>query len=372
MRKTKVLFCILYLAHGGTEKQLIALLDGLDRSRFEPYLCCIKQTAIDSSFREDADSLFRQIDCGKLQNDFKSFRSIQAICQILQLANYIRRRQIDIVVAYFIDPPIFSFLAAQLSLRMPRFVVAFRDLGLLRSSHSALLRFVFRHSDAFLANSLAVRDDYVKHDGLPMEKFTVIGNGLDVDQFALYRKAPRSPKVVGIVANLNRRVKRVDIFVRAAAIVAEKNSEISFVIIGEGGLKAELEALASELGVQDKVDFVGRSYNVAQSLRDIDIGVNTSETEGFANGVLEYLAAGIPVVATDSGGNREIVVESKNGFLFTVNDFEELATRLLMLIENRDLYEQLCRNAIKSVKGRFDMDLMLQRHQDFFAQLVAE
>lgn len=371
MAKTKVLFCILYLAHGGTEKQLIALLDGLDRSRFEPHLCCINKTSIEPSFRGDADALFRKIDCNKLQIDFQSFRSPRAPGQILHLASYIRFHKINIVVSYFIDPPVFSFLAARLSLCRPYFVVGFRDLGLLRSLHNCLLRYVFRRSDAFLANSLAVRDDYVQHDDLPEEKFTVIGNGLDLQRFSASRKPPRSPKVIGIVANLNRQVKRVDIFIRAAAIVVNKKPEVSFSVIGEGELKQDLLALALELNILEKVNFVGRSYDVAQSLQEIDVGVNTSETEGFANGVLEYLAAGVPVVATESGGNMEIIVEGKNGFLFPVNDYEALAERLLLIIEDHALYERLCRNTVSSVRGRFDMAFMIQRHQEFFAQLMA-
>ena len=82
-------------------------------------------------------------------------------------------------------------------------------------------------------------------------------------------------------------------------------------------------------------NFVGGTSNIEKYLSQIHIGVNTSETEGFANVILEYLASGIPVVATNTGGNREIIMDNTNGFLFPVNDYKALADILILGIENK-------------------------------------
>lgn len=373
MKKTNILFCILYLAHGGTEKQLITLINGLDRSKFTPHLCCINKSNIESSFLEDALSLFKEIKCGKIHLDFKSFKNLSSILYILELSRYIRRNKIDIVVSYFIDPTIMSFVASKLSFRKTRQVVSFRDMGLLRNSqHKVLMKWIYHRTPFLLANSEAVKQDYVENDNIPADKITVIYNGIDIEKFMKIQRTQKRPDVIGIIANLNRRVKRVDVFLRAAACIYEKRKETSFIIIGEGKLKTELKILASKLGINNKVNFVGRSYDVDKDLKKIHIGVNTSETEGFSNVILEYLASGIPVVATNTGGNREIIVENKNGFLFTVNDYKELAEKTLLILDDETLYAKLSSNSRKSVSDRFENSIMVNNYELYFHKIIGK
>lgn len=369
MKKINVLFCIPYLAHGGTEKQLVTLINGINRDFFTPHLCCINKDSIDSSFLADALALFNDIDCQTIQLNFKSFKKPSVILQIINLATYINKNKIDIIVSFFIDPPILSFLATKLSLRKSIQVISFRDLGLLRNSHHFLLRYIFRQTPYFIANSVAVKNDYVQNDNIPAKKISVIYNGLDVEQFLAIERHSKSPTSVGIIANLNRRVKRVDIFLEAAALVSKKRPDVSFVVIGEGDLKDGLIALAADLDIRLKVNFVGRSYNIKESLKAIDIGVNTSETEGFTNAILECLASGVPVVATDSGGNKELIKDGENGFLFNVNDAHQLAEKLLLILGNTELYPKLAKGSRESVNGRFSTAAMIQDYENFFKNI---
>ncbi len=371
MEKINILFCILYLAHAGTEKQLMTLIEGLNKSIFVPHLCCIRKSMIEPAFAKDALSLFRDIKCSKVQLDFESFRNISSILSVLKLSRYISRNRIDIVVSYFIDPTIIGFFSSKLSAHKPLMVTSFRDLGLLRDSqHKILMKWIYRYTPYFLANSEAVKQDTAEYDGIPPDKICVIYNGIDIGRFNRIQRTDKRPSVVGIIANLNRQVKRIDIFLRAASYICEKTSDVSFVIVGEGEFKRDLVSLASRLGIENRVNFVGRAHNIEKHLSHIDIGVNTSVTEGFSNVIIEYLASGIPVVATDTGGNREIIVDNENGFLFPVNDYKTLGYKLMSILDDESLYLKLSENSRTTVEGRFKNSIMVKNYEAFFYEIA--
>ncbi|MBW2742422.1 MAG: glycosyltransferase family 4 protein [Deltaproteobacteria bacterium] len=199
---------------------------------------------------------------------------------------------------------------------------------------------------------------------------SVIYNGIDFNKFNTRPMNDGRPVTVGLVANLNRKVKKVDIFLRAAALVAETRNDVKFYIIGDGILKNELMNLSKKLGLNNQVVFTGRSRNIEKDLKLIDIGVNTSETEGFSNVILEYLASGIPVVATDVGGNREIIVEGQNGYLFSVNDNRALAQKLDLILDDPAIYARLRDKCRRSLRGRFENSVMVKHYETFFRNIV--
>ena len=232
------------------------------------------------------------------------------------------------------------------------------------------MKFVYKNTDHFIANSIAVKENYIKFDGIPKKLIAVIYNGLDFNKFSISRPKVQNPTAVGLVANLNRKVKRVDIFLRAAALVSKTRNDVKFYIIGDGILKSELMNLSKKLGLNNQVVFTGRSHNIENNLNLIDIGVNTSETEGFSNVILEYLASGIPVVATDTGGNREIIVDERNGFFFPVNNYRALADKLEAILNDNALYLRLCENVNKGLIKRFENFVMIKNYQTFFKKMI--
>ena len=370
MRKIKILFCIGYLAYGGTEKQLITLIRGLDPNKFEPHLCCINKSNIEKEFRNDALFLFRKFDKPKILLDFSSFRNINTSFCIVKLAWYIKKQKIDLIVSYFIDPTILSFISSKLSLRKSLMIINFRDLGLLRAKQKKLLmKPVYRQTPFFIANSEAVKSDYCNFDEIPSQKIHIIYNGVDTFRFSNIIKKNLEPFEIGIIANLNRPVKKVDLFLQAAAEICQNQSNVSFVVVGEGQLRPELIKMCKKLGISDKVNFVGRVYKIEKYLSRFYIGVNSSESEGFANVILEYLASGIPVVAADTGGNREVIKDNFNGFLFPVGDYKALADILMQIINDENLYSEISKNCRKSVAHCFDNSVMIENHEKFFKKI---
>src|SRR5205085_12416527 len=121
----------------------------------------------------------------------------------------------------------------------------------------------------------------------------------------------------------------------------------------QGKLTDSLKALASELGLERDVFFIGRCNNIAELLAASDVCVLSSTAEGFSNAILEYMAAARPVVVTDVGGAREAVIEGETGYLVPAGDDEEMAARILALLENAEQARAMGERGRQIVEQRF-------------------
>jgi glycosyltransferase involved in cell wall biosynthesis len=213
---------------------------------------------------------------------------------------------------------------------------------------------------------------------LPPEKVRVIPNAVELDTLpadpAPLRAAARSAWgvdasgfVVGIVANL-RPVKRVDLFLKAAALVAAKVDSARFVIIGEGEERSALETLADDLGIADRVRFLGLVHDVSGLLHGFDVGVLSSDSESFSNAVLEYMAASRPVVATDVGALGEAVADGESGFLVKRADAEALAARIVEL-HDPAVASRLGRRGAEIVEERFSAEKIISEFEDLYLNI---
>ncbi len=122
-------------------------------------------------------------------------------------------------------------------------------------------------------------------------------------------------------------------FLRAAQRVKESVPDAAFIIAGEGELKEMTQALARSLGIEDRTFFIGRCQDVGAVLSISDVCVLSSRSEGFSNAILEYMAAGRPVVATDVGGAREAIVHGESGYLVPAGDHDRMAEHIISLLQ---------------------------------------
>jgi len=356
----KILYIIDSLDHGGTEKQLVQLISHLNRDLFEPHLCTLKQSI----------GLYNQLSIGKVFLDFKSFASLSIFSSMKKLIEYIRNNRIDIIQTFFQDP----FLIAALSrpFHSAYLVGSFRDLGFWRTrSESLKMRLGVPAFSGFIANSQAVKDHFSRVDRIRSEKISVVYNGFDIEQIQSLseKNIDNTPRQVGIVANLNRPVKRVQDFIEAAALIHKKAPDVCFIIIGDGHLRPGLEAQAKSLRIQHRVTFLGSQANPLEFINNFAVGVITSETEGFSNAIIEYMACGIPVVATATGGNPEVVKDGENGFLVPVGSIELLAERILQLLQEPFHSQVGLRNKTK-IFEEYSLPAMVVRYQNYYSKLL--
>lgn len=229
-----------------------------------------------------------------------------------------------------------------------------------------------------LANSERVKQAVVETERVAPEKVFVLYNGVDLSQYGPGSGnpslpdslgVPRNAKVVGIVANY-RPVKNLKLFLRAAAIVSARVPQAVFLLVGQGPLRAELARTASELGITNKVFFSDGKGAVADYLGRMCIGCLSSESEGFSNALLEYMASGLPVVATDVGGNAEAIRHEVNGYLVASVDPESFAAPIIGLLMDEAKRIAMGHRSLERCRANFEIGAAVRRQEEFYTALL--
>ena len=313
--------------------------------------------------------------CDLVEIGVDSFKRPKSYVNILRFVGFLKREHIDIVQTHFVEGNKVGVIAARLS-GIKAIISTRRNQGYWHNFFELrFLNLLNRWVSLFVANSQSTRRWAVATEGISDSQVEVIHNGINLDQFVnvlgrddfrLQLGIPADSPVVVIVANL-RPVKGIDLFIRAADAVIQKCPNARFIIVGEGGERPKLERLVSDFGIRQSVFFLGRRIDIPNILSGCDVGVLTSHSESFSNTIVEYLAAGLPVVCTDVGGSREAVADGINGFVVKPGDYEALACRLLEIL-NMD------RSAIREVsrqmaQERFSLSAMISASEELYVKI---
>jgi glycosyltransferase involved in cell wall biosynthesis len=247
-----------------------------------------------------------------------------------------------------------------------------RDIGFnLSKKEVRLLRIANRFVSCIVANSEAARNCTIALEGVDRSKTHVIYNGVALDSLGdSLASRHGNEQIVGIVANLNRPVKRVDLFIRAAALVSQNHPRVRFWVIGDGYLRDEFERLARDLGVNSHMTFLGRRNDVRNLLQEMTIGVICSDSESLSNAIMEYMAAGLPVVATDVGGNPELVEHGKTGLMAKPDDPNALSERICKLLDDRERAVEMGAAGRRALQGKFSIEKMIAETRELYESLV--
>ncbi|MBN2090305.1 glycosyltransferase family 4 protein [candidate division KSB1 bacterium] len=196
------------------------------------------------------------------------------------------------------------------------------------------------------------------------EKMITIPNGIDFVELSSRSRSSANTKksigieasdaVVGMVARLWEQKSPQD-FIRSVPTVVKEFSAAKFLVIGDGHLKGELQQLSIELGISENVLFLGWRNDVRELLKILDVFVLPSLWEGLSVSILEAMASGKPVVASNIKGNNELVVDGATGYLVEPRNPEQIGEKVLTLLKNRTLAEKMGLNGYKRVKENFNI-----------------
>lgn len=229
-----------------------------------------------------------------------------------------------------------------------------------------------RGADGVVAISQTIAD-LLRAAGVEQNKMRVIYSGIDAARFE--QRTPKSklsqPAIVGTVAVLEER-KGLRYLLEAAARLKAQGLSIEYRIAGAGPLLAELQQLAQQSGLDDRVRFVGFVADTAAFLADLDIFVLPSLFEGLGVAVLEAMAAGKPVIASRVGGLAESVLDGESGLLVAPRDAVALAEAIANLVNAPVLALQMGRRGAVRVKERFSLDPMARANEAFYYDLLAQ
>jgi len=174
-----------------------------------------------------------------------------------------------------------------------------------------------------------------------------------------------------MIARMNASYKNHREFLHAAARLSHKHSNVEFLLIGDGPLRPALERGASELGLGARVQFLGDRRDIAAVLASIDVSVVPSASESLSNVMLESMAAGIPVVATDVGGNTDLAADGR-GVLVAPNDEEALATGIERALADQEVRSAISRRAREFAKANFSVERIREQYRALYAEALSE
>jgi L-malate glycosyltransferase len=312
-------------------------------------------------------------------HEFKltSFFNFHFVSQLRRLASLLRESKIDLIHSHDFYTNVFGAAAANLA-RVKCIASKRETFGMRTGAQNLVERIAFHRADAVIVNSAAVRE-YLIARGVRPSKLTVVYNGLDSDAFdvpgraspaAFGLPAREGERFVTLVANLRHDVKNVTMLLRAAREVTAQIRDVHFVIAGEGELADSLKQQAAELKLADRAHFIGRCNDVSGLLSMSAACVLTSKAEGFSNSILEYMAAGKPVVATDVGGAREAIADGETGYIVASDDDQAMAERLLAILNDQSLASRLGEAGRSRAREKFSLQTQLKSTLDLYGQVL--
>ncbi len=372
-RRRKVFYLLDSLNIGGTEVQAVELAARLSADQYDVTLGCLRARGpLLEKLKGSSVSVREFYPKG-------GFDSPHGIYQMFRLALFLRRNGFQIMHAHDVYANILGIPAAVLA-RVPVIISSQRDLGhldLYKSRRRIWLRRLQRLSTAVLTNANAVREAVLAEDHFAPDKVKVIHNGVDLDRFS-QRSQDRtwlSPtgnqeRWVVLVGNMHGDIKGHPTLIAAAEAVVREFPGVKFLFAGDGQRRKEFEEQSARLGIANHFHFLGRRDDVPRILCCCEIGVLPSKAEGLPNAVLEYLAAGLPTIASRVGGNAEIIEDGKTGLLVPPEDSAALSDALLRLLRNSNLAADLGNNGREFVAAEFTFQRLIEKTDQMYTELL--
>ncbi len=260
-----------------------------------------------------------------------------------------------------------------------------RDVGDL-DGESKKYQWVRRAYRPFVTHFIALSRDLehylVSKVGTPQRNIQQIYNGVDAERF--HQSECRLPiegcpfldsrlwliGTVGRMQTVKDQTTLARAFVRALVLAPELRSSLRLVMIGDGPLREEVQAVANEAGAGDLIWAPGERSDIPAVLRGLDCFVLPSLAEGISNTILEAMASGLPVIATDVGGNKELISVGKTGRLVPAADVDAMAMSIVEYARNREQARQDGRAGRKAVEDRFSLDSMVSQYHGLYDRLL--
>ncbi len=365
----RIMHVIPTLVQSGAEKQLALLATRLPRDEFDVHVCVLTRPGPWSKLLEDAGIPVHYL--GKRWKiDPLAYR------KLVRLLRYFRPA---LVHTWIFAANCYGRQAA-FQAGVPHVLAGERCVDRWKVWHElAVDRYLARRTDRIVTNSSGVVDFYAGH-GIPADKFQVIPNGIDAATSPPARsraevlaelKLPDNAKLIGAVGRLWPQKGYKDL-IWSAELLKVVRPDSHLLIIGEGPQRMQLLRWRDSLGIADRVHFLGHRADVLDLLPHLSCFWIGSSYEGQSNAVMEAMNAGVPVVASDIPGNRDLVVDQQTGFLFPVGDRATLSRVTDRLLDDPQLAESLGQAGRARMRAHFSVEQMVDRHVELYRRVLEE
>jgi glycosyltransferase involved in cell wall biosynthesis len=300
---------------------------------------------------------------------------LTALRAAFELRRFLRLQQVQIVQTFFESSDLWAGFVTK-AMSKAKLIWSRRDMGILRArKHHIAYRLMASAPHAVFAVSEQVRKHCIEVDRIDPTRVQTIYNGLNLADWNTVIRPAKAPGelLVTTIGNI-RRVKGHDIFIKAAAFILPRFPKVSFSIAGdvlEADYFAELQTLVRDLNLSDHFHFVGGITNLREHLSVADIFVLPSRSEGFSNAIVEAMAAALPIVATNVGGNAEAVKDGVSGFVVPSDDPAALSAAIIRLLSDPSLAKAMGEAGKDLVAENFTAEAMMNRITATYRNLLA-
>ncbi|UCC94463.1 MAG: glycosyltransferase family 4 protein [Candidatus Omnitrophota bacterium] len=370
----RILYVIENIFFGGGERAFSQIINGLDKKKYQIYVACLPGGVFEEEIKGSAKIL--PFD---LRNRFN-------LVNIYRLAKIMKEHHIQLVHSQAGRGGFFVRVAARKAgiagvvstVAMP--VEGF-DVGLLRRGiYIGLDRFSEKFVDKFIVVSEALRRTLNQKHKISPEKIVKIHNGVELNEYKpdlnlapAFRKEldiDNNAILIGTIGRLTWQ-KGLPYFIQAAKKVLDTQSNVRFLVVGEGEKKKELEGLVKDLAIENRVIFTGFRKDVKSALGALDVFVLPSIREGQPLILLEAMAMGKPIVATDIEGVNEILEDGKTGALIPSANSSALAEAIVGMLQESKKTEEMGKLARSTVMDKFNIQDKVKEHQRLYEAIIA-
>lgn len=369
MNEPKVAHLVYDLIRGGSEGQCARVAMGLSSQGLSHRVAAFHRRGF---FLEAVEA-----GCGPVPEvAIRHMASLTTAREVARLARWLRQERFDILHAWDADAAIFGQFAAHRA--GIQFITSRRDLGQIYPAHKRMLmRRADRRAIRIVANAEAVRAHFIAQ-GVPAEKIEVLPNVLDVEERDRLAKTacPCAARLPAgrrlVVVNRLDPEKNTGLLIEALPLVRRQISDAVLIVAGDGLQMPLLRDKAAAMGLAAEVCFLGEVMEVPALLPLCEVGALVpSRNEGLSNTILEYMAASLPVLATDCGGNRELVRNGETGRLVpSAASAAVVAEAWISLLKDREPAKAMGRQARVAVEQRHAPQVVLEKFRQFYQKVA--
>ncbi|WP_404309353.1 glycosyltransferase family 4 protein [Neorhodopirellula lusitana] len=369
----KIALVIPTMVRGGAEKQVVLLAIGLQQAGHDVHVVLLTHDGPRSEELRRAGIPVELIG--------KKFKADPTA--LWRLVRWFKRVRPDVVHTWLFAANSFGRVAARIAgvpviLASERCVDPWKTTG-----HFVIDRWLAKSTAAITTNSVGVRDFYAAH-GLNASQFEIIPNGVPSGPDVTGNENPitREEAFAALAVDTNRKLivavgrlwpqKRVRDLIWAGELIATARQDTTLVIIGDGPQRGELLRHRDAVSQPAHVRFAGAREDVASLLPHADAFWIASEYEGQSNAVIEAMLAGVPVIASDIPGNRDLVIDGETGWLFKLGNEEQLVQHTIQVFDHPDRTSVITTAAKNRIESEFQVSEMVTRHIDLYTRLLQQ
>lgn len=370
---TPVLHFVNILGIGGAEGQFVERVRSTDFRRFRPLVAALKK---DGPHLDEFQRL------GLEPKEFPlpgSFAHPFTAGTILSLATWMRKERVRLVHAQDFYTNLLAVPAARLA--GAKVIVSRLDLAHWHGPRRRqALSWATRLADRVQVNALAIKRQLIAEEKIPPEKIELVHNGLDLSRFDRRQKqplvkelpVPEGARIVAVVANLHPIKGQEDVVTALSRLKDDPAfDDVHLILVGDGERKGPIAQLARELGLADRVHFLGHRTDIPAILSRAKVLISSSRAEGLSNSVIEGMAARLPVVATSVGGNPELILDGERGVLVPPRAPERIAEALKRLLTDDALCQRLGAEARRYVEANLVIGQMAKNFDRLYETVLA-